>query len=283
VVRVGRYGPYLEHGERRASLPVDLAPDELSPVRVEELLSQPDNRPLGTDPDAGTEIVVRSGRYGPYVTEVLPEGADEKPRTASLFASMSPETVTLDDALRLLSLPRLVGELDSEEVTAQNGRYGPYIKKGTDSRSLESEDQLFTVTLPEAQAIFAQPKQRRGRVAKPPLADLGAHPESGAPVRVLDGRFGPYITDGTTNATVPRGIQPEAVTMTEAVDLLAERAARGPSKKAAAKKSTAKKSPATKSAAKKTTAKKTTAKKAPAKRATRKATTPPAPGPAPGS
>ena len=138
VVRVGRYGPYLEHGERRASLPADLAPDELSPERVEELLSQPDNRPLGTDPEAGTEIVVRSGRYGPYVTEVLPEGAEEKPRTASLFSSMSPETVTLDEALRLLSLPRVVGELDGDEVTAQNGRYGPYIKKGSESRSLES-------------------------------------------------------------------------------------------------------------------------------------------------
>jgi DNA topoisomerase-1 len=198
---------------------------------------------------------------------------------------MELDSVTLEEALQLLSLPRVVGvDTDGEEITAQNGRYGPYIKKGTDSRSLGAEEQLFTVTLPEAQAIFAQPKQRRGRVAKPPIADLGPHPESGAPVRVLDGRFGPYITDGTTNATVPRGIQPEAVTMTEAVDLLAERAARGPTtKKATAKKSTAKKAPAKKSTAKKTTAKKTTAKKAPAKRATRKATTPPAPGPAPGS
>ena len=131
-----------------------------------------------------------------------------------------------EEALQLLSLPRVVGvDTDGEEITAQNGRYGPYIKKGTDSRSLGAEEQLFSVTLPEAQAIFAQPKQRRGRVAKPPLADLGPHPESGAPVRVLDGRFGPYITDGTTNATVPRGIQPEAVTMAEAVELLAERAA----------------------------------------------------------
>jgi DNA topoisomerase-1 len=203
---------------------------------------------------------------------------------------MDVDTVTLEEALQLLSLPRVVGvDTDGEEITAQNGRYGPYLKKGTDSRSLGSEDQLFSVTLPEAQAIFAQPKQRRGRVAKPPIADLGPHPESGAPIRVLDGRFGPYITDGTTNATVPRGIQPEAVTLAEAVDLLAERAARGPSKgakKTAAKrtaKKTAKKTTAKKTSVKKTPAKKTTAKKVPAKRATRKATTPPAPGSVPGS
>jgi DNA topoisomerase-1 len=155
VVRVGRYGPYLEHGERRASLPPDLAPDELTPERIEELLSQPDNRPLGSDPETGREIVVRSGRYGPYVTEVLPEDSDEKPQTASLLSSMSPETVTLEEALRLLSLPRVVGQIDGEEVTAQNGRYGPYIKKGSESRSLENEEQLFTVTLDEAKALLA--------------------------------------------------------------------------------------------------------------------------------
>ena len=227
VVRVGRYGPYLEHGERRASLPVDLAPDELSPERVEELLSQPDNRPLGTDPDAGTEIVVRSGRYGPYVTEVLPEGVDEKPRTASLFASMSPETVTLDDALRLLSLPRVVGELDSEEVTAQNGRYGPYIKKGSESRSLESEDQLFSVTLEQAQAMLAEPPRRRGRrAARGPLKELGPDPASGKPVVLRDGRFGPYVTDGETNASLRRSDSPEGLTLERAVELLAERRAK---------------------------------------------------------
>ena len=227
VVRVGRYGPYLEHGERRASLPVDLPPDELSPERVEELLSQPDNRPLGTDPDAGTEIVVRSGRYGPYVTEVLPEGADEKPRTASLFASMSPETVTLDDALRLLSLPRVVGELDSEEVTAQNGRYGPYIKKGSESRSLESEDQLFSVTLEQAQAMLAEPPRRRGRrAARGPLKELGPDPASGKPVVLRDGRFGPYVTDGETNASLRRSDSLEGLTLERAVELLAERRAK---------------------------------------------------------
>jgi DNA topoisomerase-1 len=227
VVRVGRYGPYLEHGERRASLPADLPPDELSPERVEEFLSQPDNRPLGTDPDAGTEIVVRSGRYGPYVTEVLPEGADEKPRTASLFASMSPETVTLDDALRLLSLPRVVGELDSEEVTAQNGRYGPYIKKGSESRSLESEDQLFSVTLEQAQAMLAEPPRRRGRrAARGPLKELGPDPASGKPVVLRDGRFGPYVTDGETNASLRRSDSPEGLTLERAVELLAERRAK---------------------------------------------------------
>jgi DNA topoisomerase-1 len=302
TVRVWPNGARIERGEEKAPIPVDLAPDELTPEKAEELLAKGGGGPrdLGADPSSGLTVLVLNGRFGPFVQLGEQEpGSKDKPPRASLFATMEPDTVTLEEALQLLSLPRVVGvDADGEEITAQNGRYGPYIKKGTDSRSLGSEDQLFSVTLPDAQAIFAQPKQRRGRVAKPPIADLGPHPESGAPVRVLDGRFGPYITDGTTNATVPRGIQPEAVTMTEAVDLLAERAARGPTKKATAKKSTAKKSTATKStakkssakktsakktSAKKTPAKKTTAKKAPAKRATRKATTPPAPGPAPGS
>ena len=164
VVRVGRYGPYLENGDQRASLPADIAPDELTPEKIEELLSQPDNKPLGVDPETRNEIVVRSGRYGPYVTEVLTDGAEEKPRTASLFSSMSPETVTLEEALRLLSLPRVVGELDGEPVSAQNGRYGPYIKRGSESRSLESEEQLFTVTLEQAQALLAEAPPSRPRV-----------------------------------------------------------------------------------------------------------------------
>ncbi len=228
VVRVGRYGPYLEHGERRASLPTDLAPDELSPERVQELLSQPDNRPLGNSPETGREIVVRSGRYGPYVTEVLAEGADEKPRTASLLSSMSPETVTLDEALRLLSLPRVVGELDGEEVTAQNGRYGPYIKKGGESRSLESEEQLFTVTLEQAKTLLAEPPKRRNRrgAAKGPLKELGPDPSSGRPIVLRDGRFGPYVTDGETNASLRRGDTAEGVTLERAVELLTERRAK---------------------------------------------------------
>jgi len=228
VVRVGRYGPYLENGERRASLPSDLAPDELTPERVEELLSQPDNRPLGSDPDTGREIVVRSGRYGPYVTEVLPEDSDEKPHTASLLSSMSPETVTLEEAVRLLSLPRVVGEIEGEEVTAQNGRYGPYIKKGSESRSLENEEQLFTVTLDEAKALLAEPPRRRGRggSARGPLKELGADPSSGKPIVLRDGRFGPYVTDSETNASLRRGDTPETITLERAVELLAERRAK---------------------------------------------------------
>ena len=227
-VRVGRYGPYLEHGEQRVSLPADLAPDELTPERVTELLAQPDNRPLGTDPETGRELVVRSGRYGPYVTEVLPEGMDEKPRTASLFASMSPESVTFEEALRLLSLPRVVGELEGDEVTAQNGRYGPYIKKGSDSRSLESEEQLFTVTLEQAQALLAEPPRRRGRrgSARGTLKELGVDPSSGRPVVLRDGKFGPYVSDGEMNASLRRGDTPNAITLERAVELLAERRAK---------------------------------------------------------
>ena len=228
VVRVGRYGPYLERGEQRASLPADVAPDELTPAKVEELLSQPDSRSLGMEPESGNELVVRTGRYGPYVTEVLPEGADAKPRTASLFASMSPETVSLDDALRLLSLPRVVGEIDGDEVTAQNGRYGPYVKKGSESRSLETEGQLFTVTLEEALALLAQPARRRGKkgAASGPLKELGADPTSGRPIVVRDGRFGPYVTDGETNASLRRGDSPDGVTLERATELLAERRAK---------------------------------------------------------
>ena len=227
VVRVGRYGPYLERGDDRTSVPTDLAPDELTAEKAEELLSQPDNKPLGVDPETGIDIVVRTGRYGPYVTEVLPEGAEEKPRTASLFASMSPETVTLEDALRLLTLPRVLGELDGEEVTAQNGRYGPYVKKGPESRSLESEEQLFTVTLDEAKALFAQPPRRRGRgAARGPLRELGEDPSSGRKIVLREGRFGPYVTDGETNASLRRGDTVEGVTLERAAELLAERRAK---------------------------------------------------------
>ena len=184
VVRVGRYGPYVERGDQRASLPPDLAPDELTADKADELLARPESRSLGTEPETGREIVVRSGRYGPYVTEVLPEGSEEKPRTASLFSSMSPETVSLDDALRLLSLPRVLGIDDDVEVTAQNGRYGPYVKRGTESRSLESEEQLFTVTLDDAVALLAEPAKRRGRrTARGPLRELGTDPSNGRPDR----------------------------------------------------------------------------------------------------
>jgi DNA topoisomerase I len=227
VVRVGRYGPYLERGEQRASLPADVAPDELTAEKAEEILGQPDSRALGVDPESEHELVVRSGRYGPYVTEVLPEGAEEKPRTASLFATMSPETVTLEDALRLLTLPRVVGEIDGEEVTAQNGRYGPYVKKGSDSRSLENEEQLFTVTLEEAKTLLAQPPRRRGRgQARGPLRELGEDPGTGKKIVVRDGRFGPYVTDGETNASLRRADTVEGVTLERAAELLAERRAK---------------------------------------------------------
>jgi DNA topoisomerase-1 len=238
VLRVGRYGPYLERGEERASVPEDMAPDELTVVKAEELLAQPSgDRILGVDPKSGREIAVRTGRYGPYVSEVLPEdGNGEKPKTASLFKTMSPETVTLDDGLRLLSLPRVLGEgTDGAEVVAQNGRYGPFVKMGAETRSLESEEQLFTLTLDEALALLAQPKMRRGGrgTPKPPLRELGADESSGKPIVVKDGRFGPYVTDGETNASLRRGDDVESLTMERALELLAERRAAGPTRKPA--------------------------------------------------
>ncbi len=233
ALRVGRYGPYVERGEERASVPEDMAPDELTVEKAEELLSAPSgDRSLGPHPEWERELVARNGRYGPYVTEVLPEDSKEKPRTASLFKTMSVETVTLEEAVRLLSLPRVLGEDDGVEITAQNGRYGPYISKGSDSRSLEDEEQLFTVTLEDAQTLLAQPKQRRGRgQAKPPLKELGPDPVSGKPMVVKEGRFGPYVTDGETNASLRRGDDPESLTVERAAELLADRRSRGPAPK----------------------------------------------------
>jgi DNA topoisomerase I len=230
VVRVGRYGPYLERDGTRASLPPDVAPDELTAGRAEELLAKPSgDRPLGADPSTGRELVVKDGRYGPYVTETLPDDAEGKPRTASLFASMSLDTVTLQDALRLLTLPRTLDAPDGEQILVSNGRYGPYVKKGNETRSLESEEQLFTITADEALALLAQPKQRRGRgTAKPPLKELGADPDSGKQIVVKDGRFGPYVTDGETNAGLRRSEDIESLTIERAVELLAEKRAKGP-------------------------------------------------------
>ncbi|HVV30125.1 MAG TPA: type I DNA topoisomerase [Mycobacteriales bacterium] len=256
VVRVGRYGPYVQHGEQRASIPDNLAPDELTVDKLTELLEAPSgDRELGVDPDSGLPIVVKSGRYGPYVTQVLPEGGKDRPATASLFKTMTPADVTLEDALRLLTLPRTVGEIDGEPVTAQNGRYGPYLKKGTDSRSLESEESLFTVDLDQAKAIFAQPKQRRGRgAAAAPLRELGTDAVSGRPVVVREGRFGPYVTDGETNASLRKGDAVETVTIERAAELLADRRSRGPApKKPARKKAAPKKAAPKKAAAKKRT------------------------------
>ena len=228
VIRVGRYGPYLDRNGERVNIPEDIAPDELTKEKAEELFAQPSgDRELGIDPETGHPIVAKTGRFGPYVTEILPDDAPKsaKPRTASLFKSMSLDTVTLGDALNLLSLPRTLGELDGEPVTAQNGRFGPYLKKGTDSRSLQSEEQLFTVTLEEAKEIFAQPKQRgRGRAAAaPPLRELGEDPASGKKIVVKEGRFGPYVTDGETNASLRKGDEVESITMQRAAELLAER------------------------------------------------------------
>jgi DNA topoisomerase-1 len=234
VVRVGRYGPYLEKDGRRANVPPNLVPDELTVEKAEELLAQAtEDRPLGTDPETGREIFARTGRYGPYVTEGLEEGSKGKPRTASLFKSMSLETVTLEDALRLLQIPRVLGAdpSDGEEVVARNGRYGPYVQKGKESRSLETEEQLLDIALEQALDLLSKPKERRRRgAASGPLRELGDDPETGKPVVVKEGRFGPYVTDGETNATIRGADTPEDITLERASELLAERRAKGPSK-----------------------------------------------------
>ncbi|MGH9102744.1 MAG: type I DNA topoisomerase, partial [Acidimicrobiales bacterium] len=234
VVRVGRYGPYLRRGEDRAAVPEDLPPDELTVERATELLAAGSgDRVLGSDPESGLAVVVRAGRFGPYVQlgEAEP-GAKEKPRTSSLLSSMDPVTIGLQEALRLLSLPRSLGADpgSGEEVVVANGRFGPYVKRAGDTRSLASEDQLFELSLPEALELLAQPKAARGRrAAAVPLAELGADPESGQPIVLREGRFGPYVTDGETNASLRRGDSPESLTPERAAELLAERRAAGPS------------------------------------------------------
>ncbi len=347
-VRVGRFGPYLERNvaapdaepdSQRANLPDDMTPDELTLEVAEKLFSTPqEGRTLGVDPVTGHEIVAKEGRFGPYVTEVLPDldeddsdgdgggslpalrvpsgptpldgdgvaastagsggtavatkagatakapakkaakkaatkKAGPKPRTGSLFKSMDIGSVTLDDALMLLSLPRVVGAdpTSGEEITAQNGRYGPYLKKGTDSRSLSAEDQIFGITLEEALKIYSEPKRRGRAAAAPPLRELGKDSVSEQPMVIKDGRFGPYVTDGETNASLRKDDDVASITDERAMELLADRRARGPAKKAPAKK--AKKAPAKKAAAKKTPAQKTTAKKTTAKKSAAKKTT----------
>ena len=263
VVRVGRYGPYLERDGQRANVPEDMAPDELTPEKAEELLSVPNGEvPLGTDPATGHEVVAKAGRFGPYVTEVLPEDSKDKPRTASLLKSMSLDTVTLDDALRLLSLPRVLGELDGEPVTVQNGRYGPYVKHGPESRSLATEEEMFSITLAAAKDLLAQPKPRgRGaRGAAPPLRELGDDPATGKPMLVKEGRFGPYVTDGETNASLRKGDEVATITPQRGAELLADRRAAAPSRPA--RRATTAKAPAAKKAA--TTAK--SARKSPTAR-----------------
>lgn len=311
AVRVGRFGPYLEQigadgaEAKRVSVPDDVAPDELTVAKAHEILDAAiqGDRVLGQN-EKGWDIVVKDGRFGPYVSEVVPDDAvsytatgrvskvKPKPATASLFKSMNPETVTIDDALKLLSLPREIGESDGEMITAQNGRYGPYLKKGSDSRSLASEEQIFSLTLDEAKEIFAQPKQRGQRQAQPPLAELGVDPVSGGKILLKDGRFGLYVTDGETNASLPRSEDPNQITPERAQDLLVQRrlkiaeqggpkarnktkrtvkagaskagTAKKTAKAGASKKTTAAKKPA----AKKTAVKKTTATKKPAAKTT---------------
>ncbi|WP_314134267.1 type I DNA topoisomerase [Actinomyces oris] len=306
TLRVGRYGPYLEDAEgKRANVPADLAPDELTVDKARELFTRAadDGRELGVDPASGHVIIAKDGRYGPYVTEVLPEpeetaeaeatktaktakstktkkttkaakAAKPKPRTASLLRSMDLSTVTLEQALDLLSLPRVVGQdpESGEDITAQNGRYGPYLKKGTDSRSLETEEQIFTVTLEQALEIFAQPKRRRGQAAaRGPLRELGQDPATEKPVVIKDGRFGPYITDGQTNVTVPRSEDPATISAERAFELLADKRAKGPAKKRTTRKTTSKKATTKKTTTKKAaTTKKTTAKTATSKAAASK-------------
>jgi DNA topoisomerase-1 len=257
IARVGRYGPYVQKGDLRASIPDDMPPDELTVERALALLNKTsDERLLGQHPDTGEPILARSGRYGPYVTTQPLDGGEIK--TASLFKDMEIESVSLEDAVRLLSLPRVLGDDPGtgEAIEALNGRYGPYVKRGTDSRSIESEAALFTVTLDDALALFAQPKTRGRRAAAPPLRELGNDPSSGKPMVVREGRFGPYVTDGETNASLRKGDAIESLTPERGAELLAERRASGPAKK------TARRAPAKKTAAKKATPKKATAKKA---------------------
>ncbi|KJQ55351.1 type I DNA topoisomerase [Microbacterium sp. SA39] len=314
TLRFGKYGPYLEvvdpenpdEKPRIVNVPEDLAPDELTQAKAQELIDAPvaGDRVLGENPENGKIIVVKDGRFGPYVQENDPVSEDAavdettgevveapkptrgksakkdtapKPRTGSLFRSMSVDSIDLETALQLLSLPRVVGTdpESGEEITAQNGRFGPYLKKGTDSRSLESESQIFDVTLEQALEIYKQPKYGARR-ASSALAEFDADPVSGKPIRIRDGRFGAYVTDSETNVTIPRGQKVEDITFEIAVEMLADKRAKGPApkrgarstaaKKAPAKKAPAKKAPAKKAPAKKTTATKTAATKTPAKK-----------------
>ncbi|MFJ4166332.1 type I DNA topoisomerase [Microbacterium sp. NPDC089698] len=297
TLRFGKYGPYLEVADpaqpdakpRIVNVPEDLAPDELTAVKAQELIDAPvaGDRVLGENPDNGKVIVVKDGRFGPYIQENDPVSDDDqvdeatgevveapkpkrgakkeaapKPRTASLFRSMSVDTIDLDTALKLLELPRVVGvdPATEEEITAQNGRFGPYLKKGADSRSLENEQQIFDIDLEQALAVYAQPKYGARR-ASSALAEFEADPVSGKPIRIRDGRFGAYVTDGETNVTIPRGQQVQDITFEIAVQMLADKRAKGPAPKRGSRTAAAKKAPAKKAPAK------TAAKKAPAKKA----------------
>jgi DNA topoisomerase-1 len=299
-IRVGRYGAYLQEnkeGEERklANIPENLAPDELTLAKAIELLAAPSGeRELGIDPATNLPIIAKSGRFGPYITEVLPEVPVEltksgrkkkmnslpKAKTASLLSTMTLDTVTYEDALMLLSLPRTLGVNEAgDEITVQNGRYGPYLKAGADSRTLASEDHLFTIDLEEALSIYSKPKERRRGVAKPPVKELGMDPETQKPLIIKDGRFGMYVTDGETNATLRRGDTAEGMTLERGLELLAGRRAweaeNGPSPKKSRKKAAKAKAgdaapTLTKNVVKKAASKKAAAKKAAKKTATGK-------------
>jgi DNA topoisomerase-1 len=299
-IRVGRYGAYLQENipdqdRKLANIPEELAPDELTLEKAIELLAAPSGeRELGTDPSTGLEVIAKSGRFGPYITEVFPEEPVElddkgepkkkrkkkdapKPKTASLLSTMTLDTITIDDALKLLSLPRILGTNSAgEDITIQNGRYGPYLKAGVDSRTLTSEDQLFSLSLDEALEIYSKPKERRRGVAKPPLKELGKDPATEKEVIVKDGRFGMYVTDGETNATLRRGDTLEALTIERALELLAGRRAweaeNGPSPKKSRKKAAKVKAGDSAPSLTKNTIKKAATKKKAAKKATGKAT-----------
>jgi DNA topoisomerase-1 len=298
-IRVGRYGAYLQENipdqdRKLANIPEELAPDELTLAKAIELLAAPSGeRELGTDPQTGLEVIAKSGRFGPYITEVFPPEPVElddkgepkkkrkkkdapKPKTASLLSTMTLDTITIDDALKLLSLPRILGTNSAgEDITIQNGRYGPYLKAGVDSRTLTSEDQLFSLSLDEALEIYSKPKERRRGVAKPPLKELGKDPATEKEVIVKDGRFGMYVTDGETNATLRRGDTLEALTIERALELLAGRRAweaeNGPSPKKSKKKAAKVKAGDSAPSLTKNTIKKAATKKKAAKKATGKA------------
>jgi DNA topoisomerase-1 len=227
IARIGRYGPYVEIGDERASIPEDLAPDELTVEKAVELVRSQNagDKIFGTDPGTGLIVLGKTGRFGPYVQlGEVEEGSKERPKRASLFKTMSLDELSLDTALKLLSLPRTVGtDPEGVEIVALNGRYGPYIQRGSDRRSLEDEDQLFTVNVEEALALLSQPPRRRGQRAGGPLKDLGQDPASGKPVTVRSGRYGPYVTDGDVNASLRQGDSPETITLERAAELLAAR------------------------------------------------------------
>jgi DNA topoisomerase-1 len=286
AVRVGRFGPYLQREGQTANIPEDMAPDEVVLSKAIEMLDKPSgDRLLGVDPNTSMEVFVKEGRFGAYVQLGELRDGEERPKTQSLLKNMTADTLSFEQALELLSLPRLVGKDEAGvEITATNGRYGPYISRGADRRSLQSEEQIFSVTTPQALALLAQPKERRRRAAPAaPLGELGTDPVSGKLITLREGRFGPYVTDGETNASLRTGDNPESITPERAQELLMLRRERGPvakrgkrkaGKKTAGKKTTAKKATAKKATAKKATAKKATAKKATtAKKTAKKATT----------